>query len=180
MVSASTMDKKTTYSLLSSMYTKNMKKHIVRSLPPEFLTHPAYIRAVVLAGVYLCLVITQLFTYEKFPEIVTGYNLPGGVVVGALLSGVIPLLEIASLPYLISMRVSRRTRRLSKYAVIALPALWLCISIWLTVTADMTTESGLLGATIPTGSGLWLVAFSLLLLWSAWLVIRELPQRRSK
>ena len=174
------MDKKTTVCLTLAMYTKDMKRYIRRSLPQEFFTHPAYLRALVLGFVYLFLIITQLFTYEKFGGIVRAYQLPGGEVVVFLVAGLIPLLEIAALPFLLSMRVSARTRKLSRAAMLIVPVLWFVIGLWLVFTADMTTESGLFGATIPVGSGLWLIAFSILFAWSAYLVSRELPKRRTK
>lgn len=162
------------------MYTRGMKKHIRRSLPPEFFTTPTYLRALALGFVYLFLVVTQLFSFEKFPGIVSGYVLPGGSVVAFVLTGLLPLAEIMALPFLISMKASKRTRSISRVAMLVVPVLWLIIALWLAFTADMTTESGLMGATIPTGSGLWLVAFSVLLAWSAYLVHRELPARRAK
>lgn len=174
------MDKKTTVRYSTPMYTKDMKRHLTRSIPVEFFKHPAYFRAFTLGMVYLFLVVAQLFTYEKFPGIVADYQLPGGEVVAVLLAGLIPFMEIAALPFLVSMRVSRRTRRISRIAMLIVPALWLIIGIWLAITASVTTESGLMGATIPVGSGLWLVAFSALLAWSAYLVNRELPARHSR
>lgn len=162
------------------MYTKVMKRHIQQSLPPEFFGEPAYLRALALGFVYLFMAITQLFTYEKFGGIVQGYMLPGGNVAVFVVAGLLPLLETAALPFLLSMKVSKRTRRVSRIALLAAPIVWLAISLWLVITTDSMTDSGLMGATIPTGSGLWLVAFSLLLAWSAVLVHRELPKRRAK
>jgi hypothetical protein len=162
------------------MYTEDMKRYIQRSLPAEFFTHPAYLRALALGFVYLFLAITQLFTYEKFAGITELYLLPGDGFTTVLLAALIPLLEVASMPFLLSMKVSNRTYRISRVATIAVPSLWLLISLWLVLTADMTTESGLMGATLPVGSGLWLVAFAALLLWGAILVVRELPKRRLK
>lgn len=155
-----------------------MKKHIQRSLPAEFLAQPAYVRGMTLAAVYLFLAMTQLFTYEKFADITTDYRLPGGAVTALVVAVLLPLFEVAALPFLLSMKVSARTRHLSRAAALAAPVLWLVVAVWLVATSDTTTEAGLMGATIPIGSGLWLVAFSLLLLWSAYLVNKELPKRR--
>src|SRR5690242_20355490 len=119
------------------MYTKVMKRHIQRSLPPEFFAEPAYLRALALGLVYLFLAITQLCTYEKFSGIIEGYKLPGGSIVVVIVAGLLPLLEIAALPFLISMRVSARTRSISRLALLAAPILWLLISLWLVFTADM-------------------------------------------
>ena len=162
------------------MYTEDMKRYIQRSLPSEFFANPAYIRALALGFVYLFLAITQLFTYEKFAGITQLYMLPGDGFTTVVLAGLLPSLEVASMPFLLSMKVSNRTYHVSRIATIAAPVLWLLVALWLVLTADMETESGLMGATIPVGSGLWLVAFAALLVWSAILVVRELPRPRRK
>ncbi len=155
-----------------------MKHYIRKTLPNEFFTHPAYLRALTLGGVYCFLAVTQLFTFEKFYSVTLQYMLPGGWIVAAIVAGLLPILEISALPYLLSMKVSGLTRTISRYAVVAVPVVWLVLSLWLAVTADMGVESGLMGATLMVSSGLWFVAFSLLLLWSAYLVVKELPKRR--
>lgn len=155
-----------------------MKHYIRKTMPEEFFTHPAYLRALTLGGVYCFLAVMQLFTFEKFYPVVMQYSLPGGWVPAFIVTGLIPVLEVMALPYLLSMKVSRHTRMASKYAVLAVPTLWLLLSLWLVFSADMTVESGLMGATLPVPSGFWLVVFSVLLLWSAYLVIKELPKRR--
>ncbi|MBC7764796.1 hypothetical protein H7Y29_03710 [Microbacteriaceae bacterium] len=155
-----------------------MKHYMRKTLPEEFFNHPAYLRALTLGSVYCFLAVMQLFTFEKFYPVVLQYMLPGGWVLAFIVTGLIPVLEVSALPYLLSMKVSNTTRMLSKYAVLATPALWLLLSLWLVFSADMIVESGLMGATLPVPSGLWLVVFSLLLLWSAYLVIKELPKRR--
>jgi hypothetical protein len=155
-----------------------MKQYIRKTLPDEFFTHPAYLRALTLGGVYAFIAVMQLFTFEDFYPLVSQYMLPGDWFVAVIVTALIPVVEISALPYLLSMKISKSTRMYSRMAVIAAPALWVVLSIWLLITADMSVESGLMGATLPIPSGLWLVIFSLLLLWSAYLVVKELPKRR--
>ena len=155
-----------------------MKRMIHATLPKEFMAHPAYIRAVMLGIVYLFLAVMQLFSFEKYFTTTSQFLLPGDAITAAFVAGLIPTLEIAALPFLLSMKVSDLTREISKYAAIAAPALWLVIAIWLVITADMSVDSGLLGATTGVPSGWWLVGFSGLLLAAVILIVRELPKRR--
>jgi hypothetical protein len=155
-----------------------MKHYIRKTLPNEFFNHPAYLRALTLGTVYCFLAVIQLFTFEKFYPVVTQYMLPGGSVVAMVITGLVPILEVMALPYLLSMKVSTMTRRISRYAVLGVPILWMLIALWLVFTADMSVESGLMGATLPVSSGLWFIVFSFLLAWSAYLVVKELPKRR--
>lgn len=159
-------------------YTKFMKKYLSRVFPAEFFKNPAYIRALVLAGLYLVFCLTQLFTFERFTEVTAAYSLPGGAVVAAILAGLIPLLEVMALPYLISMKLRPEWRRVSMWATLAVPILWLLIVLWLNFAPTLAeVNTGLFGATLETMSGLWFVLFSALLLWSAALTVRELPVR---
>lgn len=154
-----------------------MKKFLRRLFPKEFSSHPSYWRALALGGVFLFLLISQLFTYEKFAEVIRGYGLPGGAVTVVGLAVLIPLLEAAALPVLLSMKMRLRWRRLSKVAAIALPSLWLAIALVTNVARMAEDNTGMFGATISTPNGLWLIVFAGMLLWSSILVIRELPER---
>lgn len=157
---------------------KNMLKYI---FPKEFNTNPAYMRAFILGMLYLGVVIAQLFSFEKFPSVTSGYALPGGVTTAALIAGGLILFEVAALPYLISMRLSMRWRSVSKWAVLITPALWLALSLWLNLAPHVNRlNTGLFGAGIPTFVGIWLIAFAALWLWAAALVTSELPARTTR
>ena len=95
-----------------------------------------------------------------------------------VMAALLPLFEVLALPYLLSMKLSMRARRTSKIAVLCVPCLWLLVALVANVVASDGINSGLLGATIPTMNGWWLVAFAALLLWTAVLVVRELPKRK--
>ncbi len=153
---------------------QKMLKHI---FPPEFFSDHAYFRAFVLGVLYVGLAIAQLFTFEKFAGVVAGFNIAGGIVTANLLAIIIPLVEIAALPFLISVTMSSgRLWRVARGSVLIAPVLWFVLSVWQNVSslADKT-NSGILGATIPTGVGIWFIAFTLLWFWAALLVVRELP-----
>ncbi|QQS22150.1 hypothetical protein IPM09_01235 [Candidatus Saccharibacteria bacterium] len=155
-----------------------MKQYLKRSVPAVFFTNTAYFRALALGTVYLFLAITQLFTFEKFADVTVGYGMVGGDIVAALVAGLMPLLEVAALPYLLSMRLSSRARQVSKFAVIAAPSVWFAIGFYLTVVGKIGINSGLMGATLYTPVSWWIVIFAALFSWAALLVVRELPKRR--
>lgn len=155
-----------------------MKKLLQQIFPPIFFTSPVYFRAIILALVYVGVLLTELFHFEDMPGIVSGFNLPGGHIVAVLVAGLLPLLVAISLPYLISMRLSQRSYVVCRAAVIATPIVWTLLGLWLNIGVPWLDNTGLFGATIITPLGWWLVAFALLWLWSAVLVVRELPQRK--
>lgn len=139
----------------------------------------AYWRAFVLALVFLIMVICQLFTFESFDDVIFGLGLPGGRTAAVVLSVLVPLLEVAALPYLLSMKLSVRWRNVSRSAGIAAASVWVLIALWLNISGDVMIEnSGLLGATLPTAGGLWLLFVAAMLLWAMLLVARELPPRK--
>jgi hypothetical protein len=157
-----------------------MKKFFATLFPREFYHHPQYARALVLGGLFVTLAVLQLFTYEKFYAIVQAYNLPGGNAISFVVAGLIPILEVMALPYLLSMVVSKKLRRVSMIAMIASPSAWLLLSLWTNAMGYDGIETGLMGATLSTMNGLWFVAFCMLWTWACVLVMRELPARTRK
>ncbi len=155
-----------------------MKQQIIDIFPQEFYKNAAYWRGFALALVYLLMAVAQLFSYEDFPDVVAAYGLAGGPVTVVILAVLLPLLEGLALPYLLSMKLGAAWRQVSRGAMLAAPALWLVVAVLVNIVATDGINSGLLGATLPTANGWWLVAFAGLLLWSAILVVRELPERK--
>lgn len=164
--------------LAQEVYTSGMKRLLAYVFPAVFFTNPAYFRALILAILYLGVLIAQLFSYERFSEVIYGFGLAGGQDTASLLAVLVPFIEFLALPFMISMRLNRRARQLSMIAVIAAPAIWFILSLWLNVSGiSSQLNSGLFGATIITPVAPWLIAFSALWLWAAVLVVRELPVR---
>lgn len=156
-----------------------MKQFIRTVFPKVFFTSPQYFRALALGVLYLGVAIAQLFTYEKFSGVIQSFGLPGGVVVANILAVLLPLAACAALPFLLSMRIDSRLRAISRTAVLATPSLWLVIAVWLNFAPNASKlNAGIFGATIPTDVGLWVIAFTLLWVWAAVLVVRELPVRK--
>lgn len=154
---------------------RNLLKYI---FPKEFHGYPAYLRGFILGMFYLAIVILQLFTFEKFADVTRGYGFAGGMTTAAAIAGGLVLIEVSALPYLISMRMSQKWRRVAECAVIGTPIVWLLIALWLNLSPlTDKTNTGLFGATIATPVHVWLIAFASLWLWAAILVTRELPAR---
>ncbi len=154
---------------------QKMLKHI---FPDEFFKNPAFFRAFILGMMYVGLIVTQLFTFEKFTDVVAGFGLPGDRVVAVAVAVLIPFVEIVALPYLVSMKLSERVRAVTRVASLVAPSLWLVLAIWMNVFPGASRlNSGLFGATIPTVVGIWVILFAALWLWAVVLVVRELPPR---
>ena len=157
-----------------------MKQRMIRfwlglfqAIFPEHLRRdPAYWRRLALGIVVTFLIITQLFTFEKFVDITSGWYVAGGGIMAALLAGLLPLRELGSLPFLLSMDMSRGSRRISQACLLAVSAVWFGVALWCFLAVPMS-ESGLFGATLPLLNGWWTVVFTGLLGVAVVLVVRE-------
>ena len=157
-----------------------MKQFMRTLFPKEFFTNTAHFRALTLSALYVGVAIAQLFTYEKFARVIEGFGLPGGGVTAGILAVLLPLAACTALPYLLSMRLSARLRTISGAAVLVTPIVWLAIAVWLNFAPNASQlNAGIFGATITTSVGLWTIVFTLLWVWSAVIVLRELPHRTS-
>lgn len=155
-----------------------VKKFMHQLFPPEFFASPVYARAIVLGSVYLGTLLLQLFTFEKFADVTRQFGLPGGDVTAVALTYVLPLLTAMALPYLISMKLSPVSYKVSRAAVLLVPTVWAFLGAWQNIAARDAINTGLFGATIVTSVGIWTILFALLWLWAAVLCVRELPQRK--
>ena len=152
---------------------------LFQAIFPEHLRRdPAYWRRLALGIVVTFLIITQLFTFEKFADITSGWHMAGGGVVAALLAGVLPLLELGGLPFLLSMDMSRGSRWVSQACLLAVSAAWFGVALWCFLAVPMS-ESGLFGATLPLLNGWWTVVFTGLLGVAVVLVMREANSSKS-
>ena len=140
--------------------------------PEHVRRDPAYWRRLALGIVVTFLIITQLFTFEKFADITSGWHMAGGNIMTALLAGLLPLLELGGLPFLLSMDMSRGSRRISQACLLVVSAVWFGVALWCFLAVPMS-ESGLFGATLPLLNGWWTVAFTGLLGVAVVLVVRE-------
>lgn len=146
--------------------------------PEHVWRDPAYWRRLALGIVVTFLIITQLFTFEKFVDITSGWHVAGGGIMAALLAGLLPLLELGSLPFLLSMDMSRGSRWVSQACLLAVSAAWFGVALWCFLAVPMS-ESGLFGATLPLLNGWWTVVFTGLLGVAVVLVVREANSSKS-
>ena len=116
--------------------------------------------------------VTQLFNFDKFSTILTVLALPGGAAFAKLHASLFAILEVAAIPFLLSMKLSPAARFLSMAAGWLVVASWLFVAIWANVTLVGTPDSGLFGGIIPMLAGWWMVFFFLglgiLVAWVSW------------
>lgn len=136
--------------------------------PPQPKTKNVRKISLLLAGILLAMVVAQLFSFEKFPNVIADMHLPGGEVFAKLRAALIVTFEVFALPFLLGMRLSPAMRIVSMVAGWAVVMGWLAAAILM----DKTVNSGLLGATVPLASGWWMIFFvvglGVLVAWSAW------------
>lgn len=125
-----------------------------------------------LAAVFIIMVVAQLFTFETFPNVISGMWLTGGSELSPVRAALIVTLEVAALPFLLGMRLSFAMRILSMVSGWMVVAAWLVASLWVNLSNNIHISSGLLGDTITLPVGWWSVLFCLglgvLAGWAAW------------
>ncbi len=133
--------------------------------------------SMLLAGILMLMVVTQLFTFEDFPDVIAAMGLPSGEFADVR-AALIVVLEVASLPFLLSMRLSHLARIVSMVAGWAVVAAWTVATLW---TYGKGVNGGLLGATISLTYNWWTVLFCLALTGlTAWVAWGLWPNRKAK
>ncbi len=140
--------------------------------PPTPRTKHIRTISLAFASVLVVMAVAQLFTFEKFPDVISGWWLPGGEVGAQLFAGLLVTFEVIALPFLLSMRLSLAMRILSMVAGWVVVATWLVIVLWQNMTMNVIANSGLLGATVPLSVGWWSVlcfmGLGIVALWASW------------
>lgn len=83
---------------------------------------PVYVVAITLAGV----AVAQLVMFEAFTEMIIRYVNMGSQL-GAVVAVSLVALEIASLPFLLRLRLSLLARRLSAWSLLKAPIVWFIV-----------------------------------------------------
>lgn len=139
------------------------------ALPPK--TKNVRLISLLLAAILVTMVVGQLFTFEKFPDVLSAMWLPGGEKFMPIYAAVIVTFEVFSLPFLLGLNLSVAMR------VVSMVLGWLSIGVWLVISIgniiwQQAANSGLLGATVPLPIGWWTVLFcvalGVLAVWAAW------------
>lgn len=122
----------------------------------EKATAPQFKMATVVAWVYaavlVLMVVSQLFAFEDFIPLISGYGEPGGHGTAVLLSSLIVFTEVFALPFLLRMPLSPLMRWVSLACSLLAPAIWVKLAIC-AMMSGIVANSGLTGSalSIPTG-----------------------------
>ena len=109
---------------MEKRYTKDVKQFIASIFPKEFFTTRANYVAFYLAWWTVAVLVLQLFAFEKFPSTFSG--LSSDVQVRAAVT--IVIVELLSLPFLLSMRLPDAVRRISGMLSVLAPFIWIILS----------------------------------------------------
>jgi hypothetical protein len=144
-------------------YTNSMSvfAKVTRPEPPK--KHVVVYAGIFTAAIITILVTAQLFSYEKFPSVLSGYWLLGDQVMVHLIAALLVSAEVLAIPFLLRMNVSPLMRGLSMVCGWAVAATWLLLSVWAVVSVNSLTNGGLLGGTVRIAPGAGQLLFSILL-----------------
>jgi hypothetical protein len=118
--------------------------HFAKTNPPDMINQKVWVVRVLTAGILVVMVVAQLFTYETFAAF---FHYAGNW--SAVIAAWIVTLEIAALPYLLSMPLSGAARLASRLAG------WIIAVVWLVGSLSLLSseESGILGTVVSIPSG---------------------------
>lgn len=152
-------------------YTKNMSFFVQPTLPSTPKTDTVRQVSLFLAVIIILMAVTQLFSFEDFPDVLTTLSLPGGDLFSKVWAAGIVTLEVAAIPFLFSMVLSPVARVISMLSGWVVSMGWILISLWI-MTIKGLANVGILGATVSVPSGWWMVFFciglAVLMAWSSW------------
>ena len=129
--------------------------------------------ALLLAGITILLVLSQLFSFEKFPDVIQTLALPGiGDGYAVLIAALVVVAEVLMVPFLLRMRLSPVMRMASMVAGWLVVVWWIFVALWQNLLPTGQVGAAFLGATVPTPIGWWAVCLMLgvgvLTTWVSW------------
>lgn len=145
-------------------YTGTMSIAAKAQDAPKFIDISVSRASWLLAVIFAVMVTSQLFTFEKFPEVLGSYWLLGDQATAHLAAALLVTAEVFTLPFLLRIRASPLLRLVSLGCAWAAAMMWFGLSAWAVTQPNAITNAGLLGATIRTPSGVLPMVFSLFLL----------------
>lgn len=153
-------------------YTASMSVFVQATPAPKPKTKNIRTVGVALAGVFVIMAVAQLFTFEKFADVISAMWLPGGDGVSSVRAALIVALEIGAVPFLLAMHLSPLMRICSMAAGWMAIAAWFATTIFQNISSSVIVNSGLLGATVKLPVGWWntmfCIALGILAAWAAW------------
>ncbi len=168
----------TLFARIKNAYTTDMSFFVLPTPSPRPKSKYVQYASLTLATIVTVMVVTQLFSYEKFADVIAHLGFEGEAIIAAIVVGA----EVASLPFLLFMTLSPAAR------VASMIMGWLVVLWWFvaSLAANMivsvgVVNSGLLGATLEISSGWWSVFFVLgLAVLSGWVSWGLWPLRLKK
>lgn len=160
---------------MEKLYTNYMKQFVISIFPPSIFVNRTSYLSLALAAWVTFVTVTQLFAFENFPAVISAYA--SGGVGGKLYAVLIVLVEIASLPFLLHMDLSRVARSFSAFFTVLVPFLWLGLSIFLWGTPH---NVGLFGAMVDVSAQITVVLCAIWAMATACLVWRLRTNRTIK
>jgi hypothetical protein len=140
--------------------------------PPAPKNVSVWYSGIALAAIFILLAVSQLYSYEDYPDVIASLGLYGGRFSADLYAALFVVGEVVAVPFLLSMRLSCAMRIVSMMAGWGVVAAWAFISVLTTVTANAITNVGVLGATIPVAPEWWMVVvwivIAMICAWISW------------
>ena len=126
---------------MEKCYAISMKQFIASIFPRTIFKQRMQYVAVGVALWTVTAMVFQLFSFEKLPDVLEALQL--GVPI--LVAIAIVVVELGSLPFLLSLPMRASLKRVSAMLALAVPIMWLELSVWLLATGQ-TLNTGLMGA----------------------------------
>jgi len=162
-------------------YTKTMSFFVQPTLPTPPKTDATRAASLIFAAMLLIMVVFQLFSFEKFPAVLTVFSFSDEAL-SKVWAALIVIFEVATLPFLFSMLLSPAARVAGMVSGWVVATWWLFVSLWTLMSGHGMENSGLLGATFPIMGGWWMVFFciglGLLAAWTSWGMWPRLSKKR--
>jgi len=108
-------------------YTKSMRFFVTATPAPEPKTKNVKTISSFLAGVFVVMVVAQLFSYEHFPDVMSLFFNSSQLVL--VVAACIVTLEVAAIPFLLRMQLSPAARYVSMVAGWLVALFWLIVSL---------------------------------------------------
>ncbi len=112
-----------------------------------------------LAFIFLVMALTQLFSFEAFPQTIAQLIEGQHNIVSHIIAAVIVVLEVFALPYLLAMKIPRYVRHASLLSAWFSLAIWFSLSLLEQLSAGTIANIGIFGASVVVPSGWWLVCY---------------------
>ncbi len=153
-------------------YTKTMSV-FPRSQPALAPRSKAATQAALLYAVILVVMaLGQLFTFEKFLDLMVSFQLPFGTGSAYTVASLLVACEVFAVPFLLRMQLSPAFRVFSMVLGWVAAVLWLGMTFWLVLTSHAATTVGFLGSVGDLTPGWWAVfvslSYGILAAWASW------------